>query len=114
MAVEWNPFSGELKGDTVAGWKISAPWEMVSKIDLRPTRVCITSAANSYSCKLVSFQRTKWEDFIKVQGFSYYWWSNRFSFNFGYKDEYRGFKDIMRGYAYGTEKYDFIKITETY
>lgn len=109
MGIGWNPFSGQLRGDTTAGYYVSPPWDFVSVIDLRPVRVCITSSANSYSCKLASFDKKHWREFVEVQGFHYYWWSNRFSFNSGY-ETYRGFRDIMRGYAYGNNKYEFIKI----
>lgn len=39
---------------------------------------------------------------------------NRFSFNGSYPEEYRGWRDVMRGYAYSTKRYPFIKILEEY
>lgn len=112
MGISWNPITGNLTGDTVPGFYLSAPWSMESNLDLRPCRVCVTTSANSYSCKLVSFDNKHWKEFVKVQGFRYYWWSNRISFNMGYREEYRGFRDILRGYAYGNESYNFIKIED--
>lgn len=112
MGIGWNPFTGKLRGDTVSGFYISPPWDLVSNIDVRPKRVCITSTANSYSCLLVTFDKKYWKEFVDVEGFGYYWWRNRFSFNFGYREEYRGFKDVLRGYAFGNKKYKFIIITE--
>jgi len=110
MDITWNPFTGELKADTVPGYYCAAPWVMATRLDLRPARVCITTTANSYSCKLVMFNPSGWMEFVRVQGFQYYWWKNRISFNLGYSDEYRGFRDILRGYAYGNKDYDFIII----
>lgn len=114
MGISWNPFSGKLSGDTLPGFYVSPPWEMASIIDLRPCRVCITSTANSYSCKLVSFQTSYWEDFVRTQGFGYWWWNNRISFNYGYDAEYRGFRDVLRGYAYSNKKYRFIEVSDDY
>lgn len=114
IGISWNPISGESKCDTVAGIHVAVPWEMVSVIDIRPMRICITSTANSYSCQLVTFDKRYWRDFVKAQGFNYWWWNNRLSINMGYKDEYRGFKDVLRGYAYGNRKYRFIRVMEDY
>lgn len=108
MDITWNPFTGELKADTVPGYYVAAPWVMAARLDIRPARVCITTTANSYSCKLVRFNPSQWQEFVRVQGFQYYWWRNRISFNIGYKEEYRGIRDILRGYAYGNKDYGFI------
>lgn len=112
MAICWNPITGEQRGDTIAGFHMSSPFEMVSEVDLKPIRVGITTSANAYNYKLVSFNGSQWKDFVKVEGFRYYWWANRFSFNSGYPDEYRGFADIMRGYAYSNVKYPFITTSD--
>ena len=112
VGISWNPFIGEAKCES-PGFYISPPWTRVSNIDTRPCRVCITSTANSYNCLLVAFDAKYFAQFVKIQGFSYWWWNNRFSFNSGYGTEYRGFRDILRGYAYGNVRYDFIKIVET-
>ena len=114
MVITWNPVSGELNSDTTSGYYISPLWEFASNISTSPIRVCITSTSNSYSCMLAQFNPVEYESFVNTQGFGYYWFKNRISFNFGYDDEYRGFKDIMRGYAYGNEDYKFLIIKEDY
>lgn len=96
------------------GMYITAPWVMVSRIDTRPTRVCITTSGRGYNCKLVQFNPAHYQEFVAVEGFRYYWWANRISFNWGYDEEYRGMKDLLRGHAYGTKKYPFIIILEEY
>lgn len=108
-----NWFSGEMwiQG---AGWHMTWPWEWVARLDTRPMRVSVQSAGYGYSSKLVQFDPEYWEEFVSVEGWRYYWWANRLSFNFGYEEEYRGFRDIMRGHAYGTERYRFIKFLEEY
>jgi len=106
-----NVFTGEMSTDT-PGWNITAPWVKVVKIDLRPMRLCITSAGKGYNCKLVQFQESEWREFVATEGFYYWWWANRASFNLGYDEEYRGIKDLMRGYAYAATKYNFIVVVQ--
>lgn len=96
------------------GWHIGPPWVWVAEIDTKPMRVSVQSAGHGYSSKLVQFDREYWKEFVKVEGWRYYWWANRLSFNFGYDEESRGLKDILRGHAYGVKKYPFIKILEEY
>lgn len=112
VAIRWNPFTGETSIDTVPGYYVTSPLTTVAKITTQPTRVCITSSSRSVSCKLVKFEPCGWKKFVQIEGFHYYWWYNRFSFNFGYDDEYRGIKDILRGYAYGNEHYDFLTVID--
>lgn len=112
MGVDYNVFTGELRGDTAAGYYVSPPWRLVSMIDLRPMRVSISSTANSYGSKLVQFDKAHWREFVQTQGFGYWWWNNRLSFNSGYNTEYRGFRDVIRGYAYGNKRYEFIIVLE--
>lgn len=114
VAITRNLFTGELQCDTRGGFHLTAPWVQAVRVDTRPMRVCITSASRAYNCKLVQFEPNAYQQFIGVQGFQYYWWANRVSFNFGYNEEYRGMKDILRGYAYGAGHYRFIKITQDY
>lgn len=101
------------------GIHITMPWVQVVCIDLRPLRVGVPSAGKGYSAKLVQFKANYWKEFVATEGFYYYWWANRFSFNGGYNgryndDEYRGMKDIMRGYAYSVKPYPFIEITKEF
>ena len=96
------------------GWHFTLPWVFVSKIDTRPMRVAVTTSGHGYSAKLVRFNTDGWQEFVAIEGFRYYWWSNRFSINFGYDEEYRGMKDIMRGHAYSAKKYSFVDVITEY
>ena len=111
-AVTWNLFSGEVWIDVVAGLNVNTPWVLVARIDKRPVRVCISTRGRGFNCKLVEFVPSGWKELLKVEGFRYYWWDNRISFNWGYErsEEHRGVKDLLRGHAYGVQKYSFIKI----
>ncbi len=108
-----NLASGEISIQE-AGWHCSPPWVKVARVDTRPMRVSVDSAGHGYNAKLVQFDTANWQDFIQTEGFYYYWWANRFSFNFGYDEEHRGLKDILRGYAYSAKKYSFIKVLDEY
>lgn len=111
----WNVASGELGVQARAGWHAHPPWVLVSVVDIRPARVCITTSARAVlNCKLVRFVPEHYRTFISVQGFGFYWWANRFSFNFGYREEYRGMRDILRGYAFSSKQYPFIEVLEEY
>lgn len=111
LGIMRNMFTGTTQCDT-PGWHFSAPWVLVAKVDLRPTRVCVSSSSRSVNCRLVQFEPHAWEEFVQTEGFRYYWWANRISFNWGYEEEYRGFRDILRGYAYSSTPYDFVTVLQ--
>ncbi len=107
--------TGETVVVTEPGIRLKMPWVMVAHIDTRPMRVCVTSAARAIlSCKLVRFNPQHIDGFLKVEGFRLYWWSNRLSFNMGHEETYRGFADIMRGYAFSSVSYSFIEEIDAY
>ena len=114
IGIARNVITGNTWEQDRGGWHISAPWVFVPVIDTRPIRVSVLSAGHGYSSKLVQFQKEYWKEFIATEGFRYYWWANRISFNFGYDEEHRGFKDIMRGYAYSVKQYPFVKVLTEY
>ena len=114
VGIARNKISGKMWLQKDGGFYITPPWVFVMRIDTHPMRVSVMSAGKGYSSKLVQFQPEYWEEFVKVEGFRYYWWANRFSINFGYHEEYRGLKDIFRGHAYGAKQYSFLKILNEY
>ena len=108
-----NLVTGEVRIDH-PGWNLSPPWVLVAHMETRPTRVCVESTTRGYNCRLVQFKPEYAELFVQTEGFSYYWWSNRFSFNGGYEHEYRGTDDILRGYGYSAKQYPFVGVLEEY
>lgn len=114
VGIARDSFTGELTLQERGGFYLTAPWIRVASIDTRPTRVCITSTTRAYNCKLVRFVPSAYQEFVATQGFRYYWWANRFSFNIGYEEEYRGMRDILRGYAFSPQRYPFLEILEDY
>lgn len=105
-----NLSTGKLRCDVANGAHVTPFWYQAVRIDTRPVRVCITTTARTMNCKLVQFEPGAYEKFIQTQGFKYYWWANRLSFNSGYGEEYRGVQDILRGYAFSVEKFPFLKV----
>lgn len=96
------------------GFHFTSPLVLVVRIDTRPVRVGVHSSTRSTSSKLVQFVPEHWEEFVKNEGWRYYWWSNRISFNCSYPEEYRGWRDIARGYAYSAKQHPFFKVIEEY
>ena len=109
-----NSMNGEVSISTKSGFSVTSPWLSVAKMDLRPTRVCIETTARVVNCKLVKFKSDTLSSFVKREGFKYYWLSNRFSFNSGYEDEYRGVRDYLRAYAFSPVAADFIEVIDEY
>ena len=113
VGISWNNMTGEIELQQ-PGWHLTAPWVQVARVDTRPMRVCLTSASRAFNCKLVQFVPREYRLFVETEGFHYYWWYNRISFNLGYGDEYRGMKDILRGYAYSSKQYPFVVVLRDY
>ena len=111
-AITRNIVTGETQIDTVAGFNFSAPWVQVARIDTRPQRICITSSTRNFNCYLVEFVPSEYESLIELEGFRYYWWANRISFNFGHDEEYRGIRDIFRGYTFDDTPQPFLRVTK--
>lgn len=114
VGIRWNPFSGRIGIDQKHGIQFTSPFVLVTKIKTTPTRVCVTSASRSVNCRLVEFNPFYYKELLNTEGFRYYWWDNRISFNMGYKEEYRGVKDLLRGYAFGAQKYPFLETITLY
>jgi len=114
IGIARNVISGEMWIQDSGGFHLNPPWVLIPIIDTRPVRVGVASAGRGYSGKLVQFDKTHWREFVDVEGWRYWWLANRISFNLGYDEEYRGMKDIMRGYAYSAKKYPFVVVLQEY
>lgn len=115
VAISRDYATGRIELQDRHGWHLKPPWVLVSMIPTTPQRLCLTSAAHAgFNCKLVRFVPAQFREFLRVEGFGLYWWANRFSINTGYREEYRGIRDILRGYAFAAEPYQFIETVEEY
>ncbi len=111
FGITYNLFSGEIKSDKHTGHHFTWPWVMETKIDTRPQRVCIVSASRNINCRLVQFDTAYYKDLVNREGFRYYWWYNRISFNLN-QETYRGTRNLLLGYAYGSNKCSCVKILQ--
>lgn len=114
IGIRWNSANGLISKDSTAGFHLTPPWVLVAHIRTSPVRVCITSASRSVNCRLAIFIPEYYREFISTEGFRYYWWDNRISFNMGYDEEYRGVKDLLRGYTFGAKEYPFLHVMKDY
>lgn len=113
--ITWNLVSGERQLQSHSGWSLRAPWVLLTSIDTRPQRVCITSSSHAAAnCKLVQFVPRYYREFLAQEGFRWYWWANRFSVNWGHEETYRGMRDILRGYAFSSQQYPFVRVMDGY
>lgn len=111
FGITYNLVTGEVKPDSHTGHHLTAPWVLATKIDTRPQQVCITSASRNLNCRLVQFDPTKWKELIQLEGFHYYWWYNRLSFNIGQKT-YRGVPNLLLGHSYGQNRCSCVRILQ--
>ncbi len=114
VGIARNVLTGDLWLQSKGGWYVTPPWVFVARVDTRPVRVVVSSAGLGYSAKLVQFRPEYYRDFVMTEGFRYYWWANRFSFNWGYDEEHRGMPDILRGYAYSSRQYPFVTVLQEF
>ena len=111
FGITYNWVTGNVLPDAHTGHHFTAPWVLATKIDTRPHKVCIASASRNINCRLVQFDTAHWKDLIAIEGFRYYWWYNRFSFNSG-QETYRGIDNLLLGHAYGTNRCPCVKVLE--
>ncbi len=111
FGITYNLATGESKPDGHPGYHLSAPWVLVTKVDTRPQKVSIASASRNLNSKLVQFDTAQWRELIKFEGFHYYWWYNRISFNSG-QETFRGFRNLLLGHSYGATRGKFVKIIQ--
>lgn len=105
----YNVISGTVSVSN-PGYHITPPWVFVSQIDIRPIKVCVASSARVSVCKLAQLNPDNLKDFADREGFRYYWWDNRVSFNMGHSEEFRGLADDLKGYAFQAEHTSFVTV----
>lgn len=116
LGIARNTITGEMKAVGPGGIYVTGPWWRVARVETRTMRVTVESGGRGYSGKLIQFQPEHWQEFVDTEGFRYWWWSNRISFNWGYDVTYRGVPDVLRGYAYSpkVDEYKFIEVLAEY
>lgn len=108
VTITRNILNGELNIDSIAGPSITPPWVQAANIDTRPQRICIECKCRNINCKLIAFNHEHWKQLIDKEGFRYFWWDNRLSFNLNHNNEYRGIRDLLKGYAFDGKHHEFL------
>lgn len=112
VGIRRNIITGEMSLDDRPGPELTWPWVCVSVIDTRPRRLCIECGCRNMTCGLVEFNPAGWREFVRTEGFGYYWLTNRLSYNPAASREYRGMDYILMGYAFDTVPRKFINIIQ--
>jgi len=98
VGVAYNSLTGEIKLQEKPGWYLTSPMVMVVKLSTLPLRVEIPSGAKIINMKIVRFKPEGAEEFVKLQGFSYFLNSS--------------LSNILLGYAYSGKPYPFLEIIQ--
>ena len=92
----YNPWDGTISTQMEPGWYYTSPFVRVAYISTLPMRVTVTSNARVIVSKMVRFNPDGLDDFIRLQGFSYF-------FNI---------ENTLLGYAFSGNKYSFLEIVQ--
>ena len=114
IGIARNWVTGDMWIQEGGGFHVNPPWVWVACVDTRPMRVSVPSGGRGYHAKLIQFQPDKWKDFVEIEGWRFYWLSNRLSINFGHDEEHRGLRDVLRGYAYSPKQHSFLKVLQEF
>ena len=98
IGVAYNSLNGDIKVQSTPGWYVTSPFVRVCTMSTLPILVRIPSSSRIINQKLVRFRPEGAVAFVKLQGFSV---------TIGPQLE-----NILLGYAYSGEKYEFLEILE--
>ena len=98
IGVAYNSIGGKVWVQGRPGWYVTAPTVEVAVIPTVPLRVTIPSEAKVINTKIVRFNPKGVDEFIRLQGFSYF--SNQ------------GIENILMGYAFSGQKYPFLDVLQ--
>lgn len=98
IGVAYNSIGGKVWVQDRPGWYFTAPTVEVAVIPTVPLKITIPSEAKVINTKIVRFNPRGVDEFIRLQGFSYF--SNQ------------GIENILMGYAFSGQKYPFMDILQ--
>lgn len=98
IGVAYNSIGGKVWIQDRPGWYLTSPFVEVATITTLPMKVTIPSEAKVINTKIVRFNPTGIDEFIRMQGFSYF--SNQ------------SMENILMGYAFSGEKYSFLEVMQ--
>jgi hypothetical protein len=98
VGVAYNSVGGRVWIQDHPGWYLTAPTVEVAVLTTLPLTVTIPSEAKVINTKIVRFKPEGVDEFIRLQGFSYY------------SDQ--SLQNILMGYAFSGKQYPFLEIMQ--
>lgn len=98
IGIAYNSIGGKIWVQDRPGWYFTAPTVEVAVINTLPMQVTIPSEAKVINTKIVRFNPAGVDEFIRMQGFSYF--TNQ------------GLENILMGYAFSGESYSFLEVMQ--
>ena len=98
VGIAYNSLNGKINVQEHPGWYLTSPFVKVVKLSTLPLRLEIPSAAKIINMRIVRFKPEGAEEFVKLQGFSWYLGSE--------------LENIMLGYAFSGKSYPFLEIMQ--
>ena len=98
IGVAYDSIGGKVWVQARPGWYITRPTVKVAVIPTVPLKITIPSEAKVINMKIVRFNPAGIDEFIRLQGFSYF------------SDQ--SIENILMGYAFSGEKYPFLDVLQ--
>lgn len=98
IGIAYNSIGGKVWIQDHPGWYLTSPFVEVATITTLPIKVTIPSEAKVINTKIVRFKAEGVDQFIRMQGFSYF--SNQ------------SIENILLGYAFSGEEYSFLEVMQ--
>lgn len=98
VGVAYNSIGGNVWVQAHPGWYLTSPTVEVANITTLPMKVAIPSEAKVINTKIVRFNPHGVDEFIRLQGFSYF------------SDQ--GMENILMGYAFSGKSYPFMDVLQ--
>lgn len=98
IGIGYNSIGGKVWVQNRPGWYLTNFTVQVCVIPTTPLKVAIPSEAKVINTKIVRFNPAGVDEFIRLQGFSYF--SNQ------------SIENILMGYAFSGEKYPFLEVLQ--
>jgi hypothetical protein len=98
VGIAYNSIGGKVWVQSKPGWYVTPPTVRVATITTLPLTVTIASEAKVINTKIVRFNPDGIDEFIRLQGFSYF--SNQ------------SIENVLLGYAYSGQKWPFLEVIQ--
>lgn len=97
FGLAYNSWSGQITIQDKPGWYLTSPLTFVSNFSTLPMKVTIPSNAAVINTKIVRFKKEGVEEYIRLQGFS--WFDS-------------SFESVLMGYAFSGKQYPFLEVMQ--